>query len=336
MAKAIVFEVFLLAGLVFRACQPPQCMWNASHTRTEIIRSSRLLALRFVLDHPPPLAQQVAVPVFPPTDAPIARLYCPDEPFQVIGRARKHQQVIAVDQLLPQAVGHSQEMFQTAALGRTQLVCTKEPAQPLTPAVEVLANRCIRDRELERAQRLSRQDALGLQQACVPPPQAVQIGPPALSARHPALGAAPAWQRWRWSGRPLLQPCQAGATLTQRVIQRQAGVAKRLWSFQIHASLDRQSLVIQHLELRGCAGTLTTIGLPFGDLAQQLPAQIAKRLLDGFANRFAQRAVELRDRPAGLTEVVELADRMRNGWPSEATAGRMDSWASLTAKAPAT
>jgi hypothetical protein len=78
-------------------------------------------------------------------------------------------------------------MFQTAALDRTHLICTPEPAQLLTPAVEVLANRCIRDCKVERAERVTRQDALGLQHACVQPPHAVQIGPPALPAMDERL-----------------------------------------------------------------------------------------------------------------------------------------------------
>ena len=96
-AKALELLAVRHSGLLTQ--MPPTIWRDAFEVLLKEMRSARFLLPPVIKHHAASIAQQIVVPIFSPTDAPIARFEPADHSFSVIVGARKLVPVIALDQV---------------------------------------------------------------------------------------------------------------------------------------------------------------------------------------------------------------------------------------------
>jgi hypothetical protein len=83
-AHAILFELLLLARPLLGALRPPSPVRDIAQAGIDLIFSIAHAQLCLVVGDPPPIAQQVPIPVFAPADASLAGLERANKAFHVV------------------------------------------------------------------------------------------------------------------------------------------------------------------------------------------------------------------------------------------------------------
>src|ERR687886_617827 len=99
--------------------------------------------MSFVVGDSPTITQQIAVPVFAPTYAAVTRLDRSNTTLHIIIRAWEVVEIVAVDQVFPQMLGHMQKVLQAVPLGRGQCRVLHLVVERAAPGVKTLPNGCI-------------------------------------------------------------------------------------------------------------------------------------------------------------------------------------------------
>jgi hypothetical protein len=101
---------------------------------------------RFIVGDPPPIPQQVAVPILAPAEASVARLDRANKALHVVIRAWQLFQIVALEQLWTHVVRHMQEMQEAPPLTRSLALVWHLVAQRDTPGIKALPGSRIGDR----------------------------------------------------------------------------------------------------------------------------------------------------------------------------------------------
>lgn len=98
MPHPMLLDLLLLPRSLLCASLPPACCRDTAHG---ILRPSQFTGAgaRFIQGNPHSVADQVAVPVFAATDAPVACFDAADEAFQIIFCLWKRGHIIAMENI---------------------------------------------------------------------------------------------------------------------------------------------------------------------------------------------------------------------------------------------
>jgi len=135
---AIQLELFFLTGALLGAGGAPSGGRDLSHGEIEgactIDESNTCL----IESHATAIAQEIAIPVFATTDAPVAGFDGVNEAFHVVIGPRLVRQVVTADQVGTPSVGDLQEVRETALLGGSKGHIEQLFSERGTPLIEAL------------------------------------------------------------------------------------------------------------------------------------------------------------------------------------------------------
>lgn len=145
MTKAEAFELLALGHRGLLAQTPPLLRRDLCKMQLKLMGLLRGLLPPVVERDATARAQQIAVPIFAPADAPVACLEGADAAFGVIVGTRKLLAIVAVDQIRSSIGEHLQELLKTLMLDGAERPIVQMLSQGLPPVIKPASDLLVAD-----------------------------------------------------------------------------------------------------------------------------------------------------------------------------------------------